>query len=201
MTSVTRSGSIILPVAGNAVPHVQPSILIDLIHCLYWAVAGLALKPSGQVLPVTEIYEGGHLMNPDPFDWTTGFIFLSQLDDIRLACGNHVVASHANIHGRHSSVSGALRIAMAVKAGNLIIAGMDLVAERQGLLRRISLIVICLSRKSPQAINQNQEDYQANSSPNLHVKSATYFVYAECSFDISVPTMSHSSTNYMGQGS
>jgi hypothetical protein len=115
-------------------------------------MTGLALNSFSHMLLVGKVNKVRHVVNPHPFDRLSGFILLPHLDNVGLAGGDCYVTAHADIHCRHGGKRGALGIGVTVETGNLIVSGMNLMAERQWLHRGIAQVVVSLSRELPQSI-------------------------------------------------
>ena len=106
MAGIAGSVGFILPVTGDAVPHVQSSGLIDSFHTFHWAVTGLAFDAFENVELVAEIDKIRHFVNSNPLDGMAGLIFLPQLDNMCFAGSYNIMTSHADIHGRHRGMRG-----------------------------------------------------------------------------------------------
>jgi len=133
MTGVTRSRSVVLPMAGDAISHIQSAGLKDSLHGFYRSVAGLTFYAFGHMLLMAEVNKIWHVVDPNPLDRTTGFVFLAKFYHLSLACGHYVVASHADVHGRNGCMGGAFGMSVAVQTGNLVVSGVDFVAKRDRL--------------------------------------------------------------------
>src|SRR5574341_2525237 len=101
--------------AGDTVPHVQSSGLIDSFHSFHRSVTGLAFDAFEHVRLVAEIDKVRHIVYSNPLEGMTGLIFLPKFDDVSLAGGHHVMTAHADIHGRNCGMRRAFGIGVAVE--------------------------------------------------------------------------------------
>jgi len=149
MAGIAGSGGFILPVTGDAVPHVQSSGLVDSFHTFHWPMTGLALNAFEHVGLVAEIYKVRHIVYSNPLEGMTGFIFLPQLDNMCFAGSYDIMAPHADIHGRHRGMRRSLGIGVTVQAGNFIVARVNFMAEGNRLNRGKTEVIISLGREPP----------------------------------------------------
>jgi hypothetical protein len=102
---------------------------MQLGHRLNVAVALFTGEPPGNVRIMIEVDEVGEVVDPEPGD---RFLFLecaAEPYDLGLVGSDEFVASHAEALGRNSRRCRAAHTAMAILTGDLVLPGVNLVAE------------------------------------------------------------------------
>lgn len=79
-------------------------------------------------------------MNTFPFNRLPRVVGFGELDDVGLVYSNHAMAVHAHVERGHGGMLGMLGRAVAIQTRDVIIARMNLVAEGNGLGRRIPFV-------------------------------------------------------------
>jgi hypothetical protein len=153
--------------AAHAVTHIEFPVLIDAFHCLNRPVALLALETSRQMRLVREMNVVRQVVDTNPLNRLAGIIHLSQLDNIGFVDRDHTVAVHAHIHRGNRGLSGTFGVGVTVKAGDVIIAGVELVAERQWLLGLVTLI-------APHVAPHIESDDEKSDNKNGSADTATH---------------------------
>jgi hypothetical protein len=128
--------------ARDAKPHpINLVHLEDLRHTLHVTVAGGAgIGAHGiDMTLMGEVGVTGEVMYPHPFDRFLLAPGLTQLSDFRLvravAPTNHQVASHAGLHRRDAGLGRDCHRVVAILALDLVLAGVNVVPEENGLPR------------------------------------------------------------------
>ena len=129
------SASCAIPVASQAVAHAHGHALIDDLHVLHFAVAGLAEDAGAHMRPVIEVNVIRQPVDPLPFQGFTRSIYGGELLDVRAVRLGHLVAVHARLDSRDPGKTRLESTGVAVETGNLQDAGVQLVGIRDGLLR------------------------------------------------------------------
>lgn len=107
--------------------------LADSVHLFHLSMASRTRHFCRNVALVTKIDKVGQIVDLDPFDSTSRLPVLAEFLDLRLVFPDIFMTAHALLHGRDSRHNRPARIDMAVEAINLIVAGMELVTESDGL--------------------------------------------------------------------
>src|SRR5207247_5072743 len=116
------------------VREVLPRDRADALHGLDAPVAGLALHAGLDVRLVGEVRELGELEDAYPRDRLLPLPVVLELLDLRITLGgDDLVTAHAAFHRGNAGRAAPPRIGMAVLAGDLHRAGVDHVAEEDGL--------------------------------------------------------------------
>jgi len=96
---------------------------------------------AGQyMLAVIEIHEIGKIMDLDPRDGAVLLHSFFEFLDFDCLLFEQAMTVHADAGGRDSSVPARSRGIVAIQAGNLIVAGVDLVGKGDRLIRGIALM-------------------------------------------------------------
>ena len=125
-------------VAVQASAHTHQHLARNLLHGLHLAVAGLAGDAGVDVRPVVEIDVVGQGVDPLPCEGLVGLERSGYLLDFRLIRASDAVSIHAGFQRGHARVPGSLGPRVAVETGDVIVACVQLVGERNGLFGRIT---------------------------------------------------------------
>ena len=159
---------VVLTMAADAEAHLEILGLLDDVHVLDLPVACLTREPARDVPLVTEVHVVRLAMNANPRHGLSGLVIARHHLDGGPVGPNHGVAVHAHGHGGDRRVTRALGIGVAVETGDLVRAGVELVAEWNRLLGGIPDIAERIE-KGPAA--QDEQD-QRDRKELLWVKSA-----------------------------
>jgi len=121
-------------VAGQTLVHIQSIHLYGLLHRLDRAMTGLALDAGsdmGRVLKKNKIRHRGDF---DPLDRLFLIPMILEFLYFRLVRRGNLMTTHAPLNRGNTGYCGPAGIAVAVLAGYLKIAGVNFVAETDGLL-------------------------------------------------------------------
>lgn len=94
---VAACGTFILPVAGQAIAHVQRAELIHALHFFHRPVALGAVKAFGNMYLMRKVRVLRQFVDPRPFDGFALRVGFHKLDDVRFVHRHHAVAVHADI--------------------------------------------------------------------------------------------------------
>jgi len=141
----------VLAVTAQAPPHVERNADLDLVHLLDRAVAGRAFNLSGlHVRLMREVHMIRQIMNLHPFNRFIVLKVLPQLGEVNrvFVCGvkalHLVVAVHADVGAGNRRMTALLNLRVTVLTLDRHLTGVQLVAERDRLLRGIA----CARRKA-----------------------------------------------------
>ena len=110
MAGCAVGGSAIIPVAVNAVSHLQGTHLLDLHHAANIPVTRLTggrwlhavrLREEPDVRLMNELDVVGDAVDSDPVDGLVGLVKSTKLFNLRLAVAHGGVTGHAEAHGRN----------------------------------------------------------------------------------------------------
>ena len=121
-------------VAGQTLVHIQSIHLYGLLHRLDRAMAGLALDASSDMGPVLKKNKIRHRGDFDPLDRLFLIPMILEFLYFRLVRRGNLMTTHAPLNRGNTGYCGPAGIAVAVLAGYLKIAGVNFVAETDGLL-------------------------------------------------------------------
>ena len=124
----------------HAPAHIHGRELIDLVHLANVTMASLAGHALGNVTLVREVDEVRQFVNTNPLNRRPFAVMLLNLLNMGAVRFNDRVTVHAHIDGRHRSMTRLFDPHMAIGTGHLVIAGMQLMTEWNGLFRNITLI-------------------------------------------------------------
>ena len=127
-----------IPVASQAIAHPHRHVLINHIHRLHFAVAGLAKNPAIHVRSVIKVNVVRQRVNAPPLQRSPGSVHRCQLLDLLPIRFGHLVAVHAFLDGRDAGLARLRGAGMAVKARDPERAGMELMGIVNRLLRLIA---------------------------------------------------------------
>jgi hypothetical protein len=133
MASAAIIGAAIGSVAVDAPTHVERLGLSDYDHFFDFTVAFLTGKSGRQVARMIEMHEIGQPVDSRPFDRFAVLIKFGDFLDIIFVYRHRAVAPHADIHSRDVGKARAFGIVVTIQAGDMIIAGVKFVAERDRL--------------------------------------------------------------------
>jgi hypothetical protein len=135
MTGDAIQSRLSLRVTFHAKAHVEFYDRHDSIHGLHRSVAVLTGDARVNVRAMREPDEVGQGVNavPADFEGRLAMIVPGTGDGLDAAGSSTPVASHATRDRRHSRVVGSSRVLVTVLAGNLVYAGVDPMAEWNGL--------------------------------------------------------------------
>src|SRR5580765_8946365 len=128
----------VLAVTRDAPAHLERAVLVDDVHRLHGPVAILALEAGEHVALVVELHVVGQVVHLDPRDPLATLEVARQLDDVGLVRHRDLVAAHARAHRRDVRPRRLPRAVMAVAAGHVELARVELVAERDRLDRTLA---------------------------------------------------------------
>ena len=131
-----------LCVAVDAERHFQFLLADNFIHGFHRAVAFLALESRFDVAFVREMYKIRQVVNLYPHDGLTTFPIGGHFLNLGLVCRDDLVAVHAFVHAGNSGGKSAIRVNVAMHAGNFIAtvihaARVNAVAEVDRLIRTV----------------------------------------------------------------
>jgi hypothetical protein len=118
----------------NAKRHIgQVDRRPDLGHTLHFSVAFLAGNAPSDVRIVVEENEIADDIDAHPPDRLIALIRLTNPRDLRFRGGHKLVTAHTEPHRWYARCSPAANAAVAILALHFVVAGMNLMAERDGL--------------------------------------------------------------------
>src|SRR5437870_945109 len=132
-----------LHVAVDAPAHLERSDLIDLRHAAHVAVAGdTALGTQDLDVPlVREAHEVRERVHARPLGWPLVGPRLAHLFDLclmgRRRAADHLMTAEAGLHRRDPRLARDGHGAVTIQAGDLILTGVDVVTEEDGLARTL----------------------------------------------------------------
>ena len=137
MAGETVDTYFLLAVAGQTLAHVQSFHLSGFSHRLDLAMAGLALDTGSNMGPVLKKHKIRERGDFDPLDRLFLIPMTLEFLNFGLVRCRNLMTAHAALNRWDPGHSGAPGITVAILAGDLKIARVDLMAERNGLPRRI----------------------------------------------------------------
>lgn len=105
----------------------------DLGHRLYFSVAFLAGNAPGDVRIVVEVYEIADDIDAHPPDRLIALIRLTNPRDLRFVRGHKLMTAHAEPDRWYARCGPTANAAVAILALHFVFAGMNFMAERDGL--------------------------------------------------------------------
>src|SRR6266550_4463640 len=146
MTHAAVAGHGVLHVTADAPSHAERRHLLDLGHVCNVAVArrtggvSVGALPGGKSLDVThmrEAHEAGQRVDADPLRRFPLAPRVAHLLDLGLMCrrgaADQLMAADARLQGRDARLARNRRRVVTVHARDLVLAGMDVVAEKDRL--------------------------------------------------------------------
>jgi len=133
---------VVVAVAGEAPPHAHFNPLGDLlVHLLNGSVTGLAGHPRRNMSLVGKKDMLGKMVHLDPVKGATlSKQFLDALG-VGAVAGHLLVATITQAGRWHGGVPGFVGVEVAIETVHLVVPGMDLVAEGDGLFRCVAQIL------------------------------------------------------------
>ena len=135
MASPAVDARLLPAMAVQTPPHPETVRTGDAFHRRYIAMTGATVDFAAKMHHMREINMIREIVDPDPGD---RFLLLpvgQQLLDFRSVGGDEEVAGPAIRHRREAGERRFRRVRVAVEAVHAVVAGMDLMAEGQGLER------------------------------------------------------------------
>jgi hypothetical protein len=123
---------------SQTIAHPQGHVLVNHIHRLHLAVAGLAQNPGIHVRPMVKIDMVRQRVNSLPPERLSQRVNRGQCFDGRAIGLCHPVAVHAFFDGWNAGLTRSLGAGMAIEARDPESARVELMRVRDGLLRLIS---------------------------------------------------------------
>jgi len=125
-------------VAGQAGPHAHEHLARNLLHALDFTVAGLAGDACPHVRAMVEVDVIRQGVDALPGDGLSLLERCGHALDLRLVGAGDGVAVHASLHRGHPGVARTFGTGVAIQAGDVVVARVQLVGKGNGLRRRIT---------------------------------------------------------------
>jgi hypothetical protein len=148
-----------LAVAVDAPPHVQGGDDFDHFHAVDLPMALAAVDAASDMGCVTELCVVGKIVDFHPAHGSSLAPVLMDLLHFRVVPGNFTVAVHAGVDARDDRLGAFSSTDMTESTGDLMDAGMKLMAELDGLLGSVTLAWIETGRKSD---GQREQEYSGD---------------------------------------
>ena len=135
MTRRTVRRDVVLVVTIETPAHLERRVLVDLRHCFYRAMAGLAGDFCLDVSHMREVNEGRQLVYLDPLNRPPLVPRLIQLLDLWIPTADDEMATHTGRYSRHTRTGTHLSGKVAVAAVHLVLPSVYVMSVEDRLLR------------------------------------------------------------------
>lgn len=142
MARVAFYRGVIVSVAIHALAHAKWVNLFNFVHPRNITMACLASNPLSYVAFVIKKDKIGKIVNANPFYRLVLVVSLPDFLNERTVQLNNTVAVHADIHSRNGSMARFSHIRVAIHTGDFVITRVNLMAKRNGLLRRVTVVSV-----------------------------------------------------------